>query len=52
MDRKEVLNEAILKELTKIRHDLNIVYTILLIWFIFWILGIFVSLVMYGSIRF
>lgn len=41
IDRTEALSEAILKELRKIRHDLNVVYIILLVWFIFWIMSIF-----------
>jgi hypothetical protein len=52
LDRKEALNEAILKELEKIRvhelgmiyHDLHFIYLIVLILVILYIIGLVISL--------
>lgn len=43
IDRKETIFEAMLSELTKIRHDVNIIYSIILLFFILLIISTIVT---------
>ncbi len=44
MDRQEILLEVIMKEISKVERHLNIISTILIIWFLFWVISLILTI--------